>query len=372
VPYALLWAALSSALRFIPYVGPWVGAALPILVSLAAFPGWREAVWVAGLYAGLELITNLVLETVLYAGAAGVSQVALLVAVAFWTWLWGPLGLLMATPLTVCLVVLGKHVSGIEFVATLMADVPALAPDISYYQRLLARDPSEALDILERHTSTQPSESVFDALLLPALGYAERDRLEGRLSADEETAVADLTEELMDDTGEVGVALARAEQSSPAGDESLPVLAYPISPPGDELALRMLRRLLTGTGVTLNIAAGRMMTSDLISTLHKERFSAVCLADLPPSPSTKGRYLVKRLRAAFPDIPIVVGRWGPESLADDDPAALLRAGASHVGRTLTETRDYLCALGVGRTREVRPGSEPAMGRASTPCSTTAP
>ena len=123
------------------------------------------------------------LETVLYAGAAGVSQVALLASVAFWTWLWGPLGLLMATPLTVCLVVLGKHVPGLEFVGTLMADTPALAPEYGYYQRLLARDQSEAADLIERHIKTEPPRSVYDALLLPALNYAERDRLEERLSA---------------------------------------------------------------------------------------------------------------------------------------------------------------------------------------------
>ena len=106
----------------------------------------------------LELFTNLVLETVLYAGAAGVSQVALLVAVAFWTWLWGPLGLLMATPLTVCLVVVGKHVPGLKFVATLLSDTPALAPEYGYYQRLLARDVGEAADVLDRFVKSEPVE----------------------------------------------------------------------------------------------------------------------------------------------------------------------------------------------------------------------
>ena len=155
-----------------------------------------------GMFVVLELFTNLVLETVLYAGAAGVSQVALLVSVAFWTWLWGPLGLLMATPLTVCLVVLGKHVPGLAFVGTLMADTPALAPEYGYYQRLLARDPGEAADLIERHIKTEPSGSVYDALLLPALNYAERDRLEQRLSLDEEAAVIEATRELLSDAAE--------------------------------------------------------------------------------------------------------------------------------------------------------------------------
>jgi predicted PurR-regulated permease PerM len=195
VPYPLVWAALAAVLRFIPYVGPVLGAGAPILVSLAAAEGWAGPLYVVGLFVVLELFTNLVLETVLYAGAAGVSPVALLASVAFWTWLWGPLGLLMATPLTVCLVVLGKHVPGLEFLATLLADTPTLAPEYGYYQRLLARDQSEATDLIERYIETESPRSVYDALLLPALNYAERDRLEQRLSPDEETAVIDATRE---------------------------------------------------------------------------------------------------------------------------------------------------------------------------------
>ena len=169
VPYPWVWAALGAALRFIPYLGPVIGAGAPILVSLAALPGWAGPLWVVGLFIVLELFTNLVLETVLYAGAAGVSQAALLVSLAFWTWLWGPLGLLMATPLTVCLVVLGKHVPGLEFVGLLMADTPGLAPEFGYYQRLLARDQSEAADLIEQHIKAEAPRSVYDALLLPAL-----------------------------------------------------------------------------------------------------------------------------------------------------------------------------------------------------------
>ena len=199
VPYPLVWAVLAAVIRFIPYLGPMLGAGAPILVSLAATDGWAGPLLVVGLFVVLELFTNLVLETVLYAGAAGVSPVALLASVAFWTWLWGPLGLLMATPLTVCLVVLGKHVPGLEFVGTLLADTPALAAEYGYYQRLLAHDQSEAADLIEQYPKSESPRSVYDALLLPALNYAERDRLEQRLSADEETFVLDATRELLSD-----------------------------------------------------------------------------------------------------------------------------------------------------------------------------
>jgi predicted PurR-regulated permease PerM len=138
VPYPLVWATLGAAFRFIPYLGPVLAAGAPILVSLAALEGWTGPLIVLALFVVLELFTNLVLETVLYAGAVGVSQVVLLVSVTFWTWLWGPLGLLMASPLTVCLVVLGKHVPGLAFVGMLMDDAPALAPEYGFYQRLVA------------------------------------------------------------------------------------------------------------------------------------------------------------------------------------------------------------------------------------------
>ena len=214
VPYPVLWASLGAALRFIPYVGPVLGAGAPIVVSLAALDGWTRPFEVMALFVVLELFTNLVLETLLYAGAAGVSQVALLTSVAFWTWLWGPLGLLMATPLTVCLVVLGKHVPGLEFVGLLMADTPPLAPEHGYYQRLLARDQGEAADLIDRHIKTEPPRSVYDVLLLPALNYAERDRLEERLSQEEELIVIEATRELLSDAADS----IRRAQPTPGAD----------------------------------------------------------------------------------------------------------------------------------------------------------
>ena len=349
VPYPLVWAALGAALRFIPYIGPVIGAGAPILVSLAALPGWAGPLWVVGLFVVLELFTNLVLETVLYAGAAGVSQVALLVSLAFWTWLWGPLGLLMATPLTVCLVVLGKHVPGLEFVGMLMADTPALAPEFGYYQRLLARDQSEAADLIEQHIKTEAPRSVYDALLLPALNYAERDRLEQRLSLDEETAVIDATRELLSDAAE---SIRRLQpEPSPPDDPALPgpreplrVLGFATNGIADELALQMLGHLLDDLPIVVEITKGRMLASELVSLVQAQGVSVVCLADLPPSPPSKTRYLVKRLHAALPEVRILVGRWGPRALADDSTQLLRDAGATLVASTLAETRTYLGGL----------------------------
>ena len=157
VPYAVLWGFLAAVLRFIPYVGPFAAAIMPSALSLAVFEGWLWPILVVGIFVALELICNMVLEPLLYAESAGVSGVGLLVAVAFWTWLWGPVGLVLATPLTVCVVVLGKYVPGMDFIGVLMSDQPAMESNISYYQRLLAMDQAEAAEIVEEHLKTHPA-----------------------------------------------------------------------------------------------------------------------------------------------------------------------------------------------------------------------
>lgn len=347
VPYPWVWGALGAALRFIPYVGPIIGAGVPILVSLAALQGWSGPLMVVALFVALELFTNLVLETVLYAGAAGVSQVALLVSVAFWTWLWGPLGLLMATPLTVCLVVMGKHVPGLKFVAILLADAPALAPEQGYYQRLLARDQDEAADLIERHIRSDAPQSVYDALLLPALNYAERDRIEQRLSVDEERTIIDTTRELLIDVAEATRQLPEEPADAPPTADargSLRVLGYAVNGAADELALEMLARVVEDLPITIEIAKDRLQAAELASLVRAQGFSIVCFADLPPSPPSKTRYYVRRLHAALPDLRLVVGRWGPAALADDTTQPLRDAGATLVASTLAEVRDYLAGF----------------------------
>jgi predicted PurR-regulated permease PerM len=357
VPYPLLWATLGAALRFIPYLGPIVAAGAPILVSLAALPGWTRPLWVAAMFVGVELFTNLVLETVLYAGAVGVSQVVLLIAVAFWTWLWGPMGLLMATPLTVCLVVLGKHVPGLEFLSTLMADAPALSPDMSYYQRLLAHDQSEAFDVIEKHVKSNPPDTVYDAIMIPALNYAERDRLEDRLTDEQEAFVVDATRELMPDAVVVmreASAAAAAEEAEDAGttavhdgppvEKTLSILGYPVSSAADEMALHMLAQFLEETSITVEVLSSRTLVGELIAAIQEQNCPIVCIADLPPSPSSKTRYLVKKLRNALPDVKIEVGRWAPAALADDDPRPLMEAGATHVASAMAETANQLRQL----------------------------
>jgi predicted PurR-regulated permease PerM len=346
VPHALLWAVLAATMRFIPYVGPLAAAIAPILVSLAVLDGWTRPALVVGLFVAFELFTNLVLETLLYAGAAGVSQVGLLIAVAFWTWLWGPLGLVMATPLTVCLVVLGKHIPGLELIARLMSDADVLAPDVAYYQRLLAGDQSEAAELIEEHVAKHPGETVYDALLLPALTYAERDRAEGRLTAEEERGIVEATRELIGDAE--ALCRARRPDTAPSIDlaatERVTLLGIPAHTDTDRVALEMLATLFKGTPFVLEIASVHALSSDAVAMLAEGRHAAVCIAALPPSSPSKARYVVRRLRAAVPGAKIVVGRWAPPSLADENTEPILGAGAAYVSTSLLQTREQLYQL----------------------------
>ena len=220
--------------------------------------------------------------------------------------------------------------------------------EYGYYQRLLARDPGEAADLIERHIKAGPADTVYDALLLPALNYAERDRIERRMSVEEEAAVIEATRELLADAAQSIRKLpppASPEASPlPASAEPLRVLGYAANGVPDELALAMLGHLLAGSSVVIEITPARMLAADLVSLVQAQGVSIVCIADLPPSPASKTRYLVKRLHAALPEVRIVVGRWAPPALADESTQALRDAGAALVSSTLTETRDYLARL----------------------------
>jgi predicted PurR-regulated permease PerM len=342
VPYALVWAFLAATLRFIPYVGPWVAALAPIAVSLVAFDDWTRPAMVIALLVVLELFTNLVLETVLYADVAGVSQVGLLVAVAFWTWLWGPAGLLMATPLTVCLLVFGKHVPVLGFIVTLLGNAPALPAGVSYYQRLLARDEDEAMEIVDVALESRPAERVYDEIMLPALNRLREDLEGGRVTSEDQASVLSGTREILDDL----VAAPGDRRGDAAGTEvgAVSLLGYPAGDDIDEMALRMFRQVLDPAVCSLEILSARVLPGEIVARVQRQRDPIVCIASLPPASSARARYVVKKLRAVAPDVKVMVGRWAPGRAPDADDALLTRAGADVVGHSLAESREQLARL----------------------------
>ena len=202
VPHALLWGLLAAILRYVPYLGSWITAAVLIALSLAIFPGWVQPLLVLGLIVVLELVTANVVEPRLFGHSMGVSEVALLVAAAFWAFLWGPVGLVLSSPLTVCLVVLGKYVPQLEFLDVLLGDEPSLDADVTYYQRLLARDQDEATQLVLAQAKTFPPEQVYDELLVPALNYVKQDRERDDLTEADEQFVLRATREIVEDLGE--------------------------------------------------------------------------------------------------------------------------------------------------------------------------
>jgi predicted PurR-regulated permease PerM len=336
VPYALLWGVLLGLLRYVPYVGVWIALAFPLVMSIAVFEGWREPLLVLAVFAVLETAVGGFLEPVVYSQRAGVSKVALLIAIAFWTWIWGPAGLILAMPITVCLVVVAKYVPGLEFVVMMLGDDPALQAPLSYYQRLLAADPVEAAEIVARRRAQPDPERVYDEVFVPALVEARADRRAGRIDEADEQFVHDATRDLL-----AGLGAAAAVAEVPAARTR--VAGCPARGAADEAALVMLGQLLDPSRFELVIASSELLSGEMIDAIGGEPPAVVCVASLPPAPVAQARYLCKRLRARFPDVRIVVGRFGAAGAAADREA-LLAAGADRVCTSLLEARGLIVEL----------------------------
>ena len=344
LPYALLWGFLAAMLRFIPYVGPWAATIMPSVLSLIVFEGWMWPALVVAVFLALELVANMILEPRLYGESAGVSEVGLLVAVAFWTWLWGPVGLILATPLTVCVVVLSKYVPQLDFINVLMSDEPVMKSHISYYQRLLAGDQDEAAEIVEEHLENHPFEETCDEVMVPTLNYAKRERALGRLAENDQQFIFQATREILEDLNGLN-----PEPSNPAAmikkaptTPRVRILGCPARDDADELALLMFGHLLDPARYELMRLPDETLASEVIDQIVEKGPSLVCISSLPPGGLAQTRYLCKRLRNRFPDLKIIVGRWGTRS--ENNWSSLLAAGADKVGTTLVETRDQVIQL----------------------------
>jgi predicted PurR-regulated permease PerM len=349
VPHAFLWGFLAGALRYVPYLGSTITAVVLITVSMAVFPGWVQPLLVVALIVALELVTYNVMEPWLFSQSMGVSAVALLVAAAFWAFLWGPVGLVLSSPLTVCLVVLGKYVPQLEFLDVLLGDEAPLEGDVAYYQRLLARDQDEAAQLVLTQAKTSPPEQVCDTLLVPALNYVKRDRERDELTEADEQFVLRATREIVEDLGERQAAAAVAAGAQvPAGAGAGPppktrVLGCPGHDEADALALEMLRQLLDPARWEMEVMSAEVLSAELVSLAGEKEPALVCIGALPPGGLAHTRYLCKRLRARLPGARIVVGRWGLKGNVEQNQEQLREAGADQVETTLTETRDHLTA-----------------------------
>ena len=352
LPYAILWGFLAAVLRFIPYIGSVVAAILPIAFSLAVFSGWVSPLLVIALFVIVEPFIGMVLEPLLYGESVGVSGVALLISISFWTWLWGPIGLILATPLTVCIVVLGKYIPQLEFFGVLLSDEPVMETKVTYYQRLLAIDQDEAAEIVEEHLKSHPREQIYDDVLIPALSYVKRDFDLGRLAENERQFVFQATREILGDLD--GFKAENSPTPSPPSDAAaaprtdppdatpkIRIIGCPVRDEADELSLLMLGQLLDPDRYEFDILADELLAAEIVEQIAEKNPALICFASLPPGGLAQTRYLCKRLRAQFPDSKLVVGRWGSRT---DNSNALAAAGADRIGNTIIETRDHIIQL----------------------------
>ncbi|WP_245415860.1 MULTISPECIES: AI-2E family transporter [Mesorhizobium] len=251
IPNAILWALLSLVLRFVPYIGPAISMILPLFLAIAVTPGWTTVLWTAGLFLVMELFINNVMEPWLYGSRTGLSPLAIIVAAIFWTWLWGPVGLVLSTPLTVCLVVLGRHVPQFEFLDVLFGNEPVLEPDARLYQRLLAGDPDEAADNAETILEDKYLVEYYDEIGIPALLFGESDRERGALQDGQLRRFASTALTFVEDLEDAADELREDEQ----GDEK------PVDEDGERLELP------DGEGFKLVMIGGRTELDDVAAAI---------------------------------------------------------------------------------------------------------
>ncbi len=336
---APLWGFLAAALRYIPYIGAPLCALVPLTLSLVQFDGWNQFLMAGGWLLILELVSSNFMEPWLYGQSIGVSEVALLIAAAFWAFLWGPIGLLLSGPLTVCLVVLGRSVPALEFFDVLLGDEPVLEPEMAYYQRLLAHDQDEAAQVVNTAVSSSSLDKVYDELLLPALAHAKRGRERDETDEEDDQFILQATREILVDLGE---RQREAPVDKPAGPP-IRVLGCAARDELDELTVEMLRQLLDPARWEMEVIGVETLVGELVTLAEEKQPAVLCIGSLPPGGLSHTRYLCKRLRARFPDVKIVVGRWGLTSSLEDNREQLQKAGADQVEASLAAVRDQLTA-----------------------------
>jgi len=342
VPYALLWGFLTAVLRYVPYVGPWIGAAFPVALSVAVFEDWMPLVWVVLMFIVVELFSNNVMETWLYGRSIGVSSIAVLVSAVFWTWIWGPLGLVLSTPLTACLVVLGRYVPAFGFLEVLLGDKPALPTHVTLFQRLLAKDEDEAWDLVHEYAAAHPLEEVYDDVLLPVVHRAQATHDHGDLSAEDLQFIHKALHQIL---AELSPVAEPAPEHTGAHDDTvrISVIGCPVRDQGDELAAKMFGSLIDAEKYRYQALTSDTLLGELRTHLQDEPPDVVCLFNVPPGGVTRTRLVCRQLRREFPDLKILVLCWRKDN---DDPGLQQRFADDNVvcATSLRELRQQLDAL----------------------------
>jgi predicted PurR-regulated permease PerM len=350
IPSAILWGILAAVLRFVPYIGAAIAAAFPLALAVAVDPSWSMLLWTLALFLVVEPIVGHVIEPMVYGHSTGLSPVAVIASATFWTALWGPIGLVLATPLTVCLVVLGRHVERLEFLDIMFGDRPALSPPEIFYQRMLAGDPTEAAEKAEEFLKERSLTSYYDEVALKGLQLAQADADRGALNHDRLTKIKDAVNEFtnnlsdQDDrpppkvhsTTDAEATSAVESVAEDAPYDNLPTLSKETLPPEwqgehpllciagrsliDEAAAIMLCQLSSAYGLAARLAGAEALSTANVFRLETTGVAIVCLVYMDASGPAHMRYSVRRLRRKLPKARIILGCW----MKDIDPAALER------------------------------------------------
>ncbi len=338
VPNPVLWGLLSAIMRFVPYVGTFIAAGLPLALAAAVDPGWSLVAWTAALYFVTEMIVSQAIEPLLYGRSTGLSPFAVIVSALLWSALWGPIGLILALPLTLCLVVLGRYVPSLAFLDVMLGDQPALTPVESFYQRILASDADETLDHAETLLKNMPLAEYYDTVALKGLQLAARDSERGVLRREQLGRIRKTAAAVVDDLALHAVA---AEGTPPRAGL---VLCVAGRGPLDGAASAMLAQLLHQRGMAARVVQHSAVGRDA-GPLDVAGVTAICVSflDLGGNPPHL-RYLIRRLHARAPGVPILIGLWpeGEAALTDDRIRAII--GADRYTTTLTGVVDAVLAL----------------------------
>ena len=343
VPNAVLWGAFATVLRFIPYIGPWIGAAMPVALSLAVSPGWTMPLLTIGLFIVLELLSNNVMEPWLYGSSTGVTPIALIVAAVFWTWLWGPVGLVLSTPLTVCLVVMGRHVPRLSFLSVLLSDEEALTPAEDCYHRLLTVGEQDELEFVEAYLKANSLAALYDSVFIPVIIATETDHRLELLDDERRVLVEQTLRDIIEDLGtvpqgesKIDALKALVDETQSSGPAPFQVYCLPARADRDELAGTMLTQLLQQQGVAAQNATGKLAAGELLDVVEKSDVDAACISVVSPSTVIQARYLCVKIRARFPQLKIVIGLWGMTQSVTDATRRLRDSGADEVVTTLAD------------------------------------
>jgi predicted PurR-regulated permease PerM len=329
IPNAMLWGLFAIVLRFIPYAGVWIAVAMPAVLAFAISDDWSMVGWTLGVFFALELILINGVEPWLYGRSAGLSPIAIILAAIFWTWLWGPIGLLLATPLTVCVAVMGRYIPELGYLNVLLGVEPVLEPEERFYHRLVALDAEEASDIAEKHAAANGLAATFDDVLIPALSLVEIDRRKKGLEPARERYIFEHLRNMVEDL----------ESPEATPNAQIPaVCIIPADDAADHLAALMLARLLPHTAV---VVAPPVQVSEIAETIEKQHCKVVFISAVPPHAATHAGSLARRLRKRFPDLKILVGLWTADGDIAKAKERLAQLGVDEVVPRLSDALTQL-------------------------------